>query len=146
MFEEVGLAELFATISTPPEDFRRALDQRCLWVAITTTGRPVGFAMAGTNGGNAHLDELDVDPAHGHRGLGRALVKTFIDWARQHGYAAATLTTQRDVPWNAPFYASLGFEIVSPANLSPALRDLVASEIARGLPREGRVAMHLNLR
>jgi hypothetical protein len=42
------------------------------------------------------------------------------DHARTLGLTSLTLTTFRDVPWNAPFYAKLGFEYV--AELTPELR------------------------
>ena len=40
-----------------------------LWVALTSGGEPVGFALAQSSGGRAHLDELDVLPEHGRRGI-----------------------------------------------------------------------------
>jgi hypothetical protein len=41
------------------------------------------------------------------------------DWAGANGYPAVTLTTFRDVPWNGPFYARLGFRVLDdlPAGL-----------------------------
>ena len=52
-----------------------------------------------------------------------------------------TLTTFRDVPWNMPFYARLGFTVISAAQLSPALRARVQDEARRGLDPLTRVAM-----
>ena len=57
------------------------------------------------------------------------------------GLAAVTLTTFRDVSWNAPFYARLGFRIVEPGSLSPGLVAVVQLEERRGLPAGLRVAM-----
>ena len=34
------------------------------------------------------------------------------EWALTRGHSAVTLTTFRDVPWNGPFYAKLGFQQV----------------------------------
>ncbi len=72
-------------------------------------GRPVGFAAADIRDGYGHLMELDVLPEHaGHR-LGARLVDAVCDWAGAQGCAAVTLSTFRDVPWNAPYYARMGF-------------------------------------
>ena len=96
-------------------------------------------------GDNAHLDELDVHPAHGQRGLGTALVEAVCDWAKASGYRAITLTTLRHIPWNARWYERLGFRVLEEHELSAALRELLREEIQRGLPAEQRVAMRREL-
>lgn len=112
-----------------------------LWVALATDA-PVGFAHAELiEPATAHLEEVDVDPAHGRRGLGTRLVLTLCEWAMSHGYEAVTLTTFRDVPWNMPFYARLGFEVVAGSELTPALRAIVDNEARRGLDPARRVVM-----
>ena len=57
------------------------------------------------------------------------------------GLAAQTLTTFRDVAWNGPYYARLGFTVVPAEALTPGLRELRAAETARGLDRWPRVVM-----
>ncbi len=52
-----------------------------------------------------------------------------------------TLTTYRDVPWNAPYYARLGFEVVADEDLGPGLRAVRELEVERGLDRWPRVVM-----
>ena len=133
-----GLPEVLA----PPDAVAAALARGHLWVAaVTTSDAPVGFAYADVVDGALHLEELDVVPRWGRRGIGAALVAAVIAAARREGLAAVTLTTFRDVPWNAPFYARLGFRVLPPAALSPGLVALLAAEDARGLPRALRVAM-----
>jgi len=56
---------------------------------------------------------------------------------------ALTLTTFRNVPWNAPFYARLGFEKMT--TLTPELRRKREEETAHGFAYETRCAMHLPL-
>jgi hypothetical protein len=63
------------------------------------------------------------------------------DWTRQHACPALTLTTFRDVPWNMPFYARLGFEEIPPDGLSPALRSVLEDEARRGFDLARRVTM-----
>jgi len=102
---------------------------------------PVGFALVELDGNLPHLEEIDVHPLYGRRGVGTALVKAVCAWARDRGYAGITLTTYRDIPWNAPFYASLGFEVLSAVELTPELRERVEAEAARGLDPPCRVVM-----
>jgi GNAT superfamily N-acetyltransferase len=120
---------------------KEALHAGHLWVAMADD-IAVGFAHVEViERETAHLDEIDVDPAHGRRGLGTRLVLHVCDWAAGHGYASVTLTTFRDVPWNMPFYARLGFGIVAPEHLSFALRTVVEDETRRGLDPSRRVVM-----
>jgi GNAT superfamily N-acetyltransferase len=141
LFAGYGLAELFKRVLTPYVALERGQKNGLLWVAVGHRDHPVGFALACEVGSNAHLDELDVDPPHGRRGLGRALVETVCEWASRAGYAAITLTTLNHIPWNAPFYEKLGFRILEPEVLTPHLRELLQTETAHGLPAENRVAM-----
>ena len=60
------------------------------------------------------------------------------------GDGGLTLSTFRDVPWNAPFYAALGFAPI--ASPEPALARLLAREIELGLTAYGaRIAMGVRL-
>jgi GNAT superfamily N-acetyltransferase len=112
-----------------------------VWVALRDDV-PVGFAHVEVMEPNAvHLEELDVHPDHGGRGLGRRLVTEVCQWAGGRGFAAVTLTTFRDVPWNMPFYARLGFEEVGTEALTPALRAVREDEARRGLDWTRRVVM-----
>jgi GNAT superfamily N-acetyltransferase len=142
LFAEFGLADLFGRVLTPLEDLEQGLRMGRLWVATDPDDAPVGFALACVVGGNAHLDEVDVLPEHGRRGVGAALVEAFLGWARESAFPGATLTTLRHVPWNAPFYERLGFRVLGQQELTPALSDLLRLEVERGLPAENRVAMY----
>jgi len=119
---------------------RPAQEAGRLWVAVDKSDGPVGFAFVRELDGVAHLEELDVLPEHGGRGLGSALLDAVNAWAIGR-YAAITLATFRDVPWNAPFYARRGFREIPADELSPGLRDLVTIERSRGLRTDLRVMM-----
>lgn len=112
-----------------------------LWVALNTKREPVGFAHACQIDDQAHLDEMDVHPQFVRRGIGTALVGTVVDWARSQGYDELTLITFRHLPWNAPFYAALGFELVSDDLLGDEMRDLLQQEAKAGLKAANRVCM-----
>lgn len=106
---------------------------------------PVGFARLEELDGQAHLEQLSVHPDAAGAGLGRALVEAALDWARKQGYVSMTLCTFRDVPFNAPFYASCGFDVVPAPD--GELAELRQHEISLGLDSLGRrVAMRAPLR
>ena len=117
-----------------------------LWVAATGDF-PVGFAIVEILAdGLPHLDEIDVDPSHGKRGLGAALVGAVCEWACAGGHPSISLTTFRDIAWNMPFYAHMGFEVVPDGDIGPALREVVDDETARGLDPTTRVVMRYRCR
>jgi GNAT superfamily N-acetyltransferase len=112
-----------------------------LWVALLNDA-PVAFAHVRViEATAAHLEELDVHPEHGRRGLGTRLVMTVCAWAAARGFQSVTLTTFRDIAWNMPFYARLGFEVIPPGELRPALVSLVEDEARRSRVSLIRVAM-----
>lgn len=105
---------------------------------------PVGFARVDEVGSQAHLEQLSVHPDSAGRGIGRSLVHSAIDAARGRGYAWMTLCTFADVPFNAPFYASCGFEEL--AEPGPALGALRIHEAQLGLDGLGRrIVMRIRL-
>jgi putative acetyltransferase len=127
--------------TTSDEILENASRHGRLWVA-RADDIPVGFAHVELLEPEvAHLAEVDVHPLHGRRGLGRRLVQAVCAWAAAGGYRSVTLTTFRDVPWNMPFYARLGFDVIVRAELSPALRSVIEDETRRGLDPTRRVAM-----
>jgi len=144
-FVPYGLGGAMTTVLTPPDVLLEGLHNSRLWVAVTSADRPVGFALATVIDNHAHLDELDVLPEHGQRGLGTLLVETVCQWARDNGWNAVTLSTLSSIPWNAPFYARHGFRILTADELTEALRGLIHEEAERGLPGKDRVIMRRDL-
>jgi ribosomal protein S18 acetylase RimI-like enzyme len=126
--------------ATPTRMFEEAQRVGDLWVA-DVSGKVVGFALTSEIDGNLHLEEVDVLPDHGRRGIGSALVRTVCDAAGDRGLTAVTLTTFRDVAWNRHWYAAMGFRELGADEIGPELQALVASENAAGLRREQRVVM-----
>lgn len=127
--------------STPEGTFHRAQQDGRLWVALADE-IPVGFALVEMLAEDLpHLKEMDVHPYHGRRGLGTALLREVLKWLALLGHQQMTLTTFRNVPWNMPFYARLGFEEIHPAELRPELVAVVRDETGRGLDSAQRVVM-----
>jgi GNAT superfamily N-acetyltransferase len=115
-----------------------------LWVALTAGDQPIGFAMVTDEGNEAMLAEIDVHPDHQKKGLGRRLVLEAVQWAYKAGYQGISLTTFKDIPWNAPFYESIGFRQLNRKELSTNLHSILNNEEKLGLT--GRVAMYLDFR
>ncbi|MFI7451165.1 GNAT family N-acetyltransferase [Nonomuraea sp. NPDC049714] len=102
---------------------------------------PDGFAMIGWVDGNVHLEQLAVHPDRMRRGIGGRLVRAVLDHALAVGAPAVTLTTFRDVPWNAPWYERHGFEVLGEREWGPELRALVEHERELGIEVAPRVVM-----
>ncbi len=129
---------------TPQDAFESAWREGRLLVAADADDRPVGFALWIPLADAAHLDEVDVHPEHGRRGLGAALVRGVQEAVRRRGLPFLTLTTFREVAWNAPFYRRLGFRSLPEEEWTPELRALVLDEDADGLRRADRVVMRID--
>ncbi|KUH40577.1 MULTISPECIES: GNAT family N-acetyltransferase [Streptomyces] len=95
--------------------------------------------------GAAHVEQVSVHPDAARRGLGRALIEELAADTAARGVPALTLTTFRDVPWNAPYYARIGFRVLAAAELTHGLRGIRHAEAAHGLDRWPRVCMRRDL-
>ena len=115
-----------------------------LWVA-EREGQVCGFALATPVERDLFLTEVSVAlPAQG-QGCGRALMQAVLDHARNAArYEAVLLTTDRQLPWNAPFYRRLGFHDVAPP-YSAALQARLLAEVQAGFDPERRCVMAYSL-
>lgn len=132
----------------PPPDAALLLEHVAAgtaWVAVDTgvarDGSPVGYALASVVDGEGHLDQVSVRGGAAGRGVGAGLVAVVVAWSRAAGHPAVTLTTYRDVPWNGPWYARLGFVSIPDAALTPGLRTILDRERELGLVPPVRIAM-----
>ena len=125
--------------SVPVSQLKAAQSDGRLWVACDAGQVPVGFAIARLEGDAGFLQELDVHPDHQRQGLGRRLIDVVIEWSQAQGCRRLTLTTFASVPWNAPYYARLGFRVLESEELSNSLQSQLESEISQGM--KDRVAM-----
>jgi GNAT superfamily N-acetyltransferase len=109
--------------------------------ASGTEGVPVAFLLAEPVDGHLHIAQVSVHPAAAGRRLGAALIEHLAGLAVEQGAAGLTLTTYRDVPWNAPYYRRLGFTEIPEARLNPGLRAIRELERTAGLDSWPRLAM-----
>ena len=129
--------------ATPRHLIEGSLAEGLLFVAAGTDDMPVGFIACHARDADLYLGELDVARTAQGRGIGRALVLHALSAARARGLGGATLTTDRLVPFNAPFYASLGFREV-PRGAGPAALDATRdAEEAAGRDMARRTGMVL---
>ena len=89
-------------------------------MAVDADDRPVAYLISAVVDGCAHVEQVSVAPAHARRGLGAALIDHLAAVAAAEGRPAVTLTTFRDVPWNAPYYERLGFRVIAPPTRAPS--------------------------
>lgn len=115
------------------------------WLA-EVNGLPVGFLLAEAQAESLYIAEFSLHLDWQGKGIGRQLLNEVIQWASEQGYAGVTLTTFRHVPWNAPLYRRMGFEILEEDTLPAALRQKRDEETAHGLAYESRCAMRLPLK
>ncbi|AKF03689.1 GNAT family N-acetyltransferase [Sandaracinus amylolyticus] len=145
LFAPWGLDVLFGSATTPVAILDEARREQRLLLAVDHQDRPIGFALLSRVDWHGHLDELDVHPDHGQRGVGRALVEASIEWARARGLTRLTLATMRDVPFNGPWYLRLGFRELDEREIGPGMRTIFQRELAGGYPVERRVFLARDL-
>lgn len=107
------------------------LDDGLLHVAFDGMRKIVGFCGGREIGGWLHIAEMDVHPDWQRRGIGRRLMEAVLAEGRRRSLRGATLTTDRVAPFNAPFYATLGFDVPAQGEVPPHLREILETEIRR---------------
>lgn len=146
-FRSIGMAWLADASVTPPDIVRRYVDAGTALVAVPPTNGIAGFAFYEVTGDTCYLAELSVVPAYAGRRLGAKLIDRAAARAVRAGAVRMILRTFRDVPWNAPYYARLGFLPVPPTAQTappftqPPLDGIVSSEAAGGLDPTRRMFM-----
>ncbi len=139
VFRAIGMGSVSDMPVTSDETLKAAQKRGHLWVA-EFDGDIAGFALAEMRDGLAHLGEVSVAPQFARKGVGTQLINQVIEWAKSAKSPYLTLTTFRDVPWNAPYYTKLGFSECDAEGFGPDHRD--AFEAGRKLfPDHPRIVM-----
>jgi GNAT superfamily N-acetyltransferase len=145
LFSGLGLIDEALDPSFPLEDLTHLIGIGQAWVTCTTDDVPVGMVLASVRDGAVYIEEMDVLPSHGRRGLGSRMLAFVCEWARSQGYPAVTLSTFRDVPWNGPFYRKRGFRDLLPSEWTPGMRRIREREARHGLSIAARVFMRFEV-
>jgi GNAT superfamily N-acetyltransferase len=140
LFAQIGMTEIAEHEPLSVAELTEYLTSGRVWVVVEDQV-PVGYALVDVVDGNAHLEQLSVDPRHSRRGHGAALLAHACQWALDQAHPAVTLTTFDHVEWNAPYYARHGFEVMTEEELGPELRELRDEETRHGLDPALRVVM-----
>ncbi|WP_155947731.1 GNAT family N-acetyltransferase [Rhizobium sp. 2MFCol3.1] len=141
--EALGISD--AAQALPHDVLRKALEAGLLIVAADSDDRPVGFLAAEEIHDTLYVIELDVSRDWQRKGVGRRLMSHAVEMAKTRRLSALTLTTDRHVPFNAPFYQSIGFQTVGGQDMPPFLWAKIDDEVSNGMDPERRVAMVLTL-
>jgi len=147
-FADFGFPHLAHLPPMPLDKWKGRLAGADIWVvAGDTEGTPApcGFAI-GTDLGDLYwICEISVNPAHGGRGIGKALLDKLVERARWAFHSAIGLSTFRDIPFNAPFYARNGFLEVPAARSEGGESDPASArfwlEVPEGVHPSTRVLM-----
>jgi hypothetical protein len=73
------------------------------------------------------------------------MIEAICEWAGAAGFKTISLSTFRDVPWNAPYYERLGFSIIPEHELTADLMQIQQAETDMGLAVSHRVFMRKQL-
>jgi GNAT superfamily N-acetyltransferase len=139
-FREIGMT-VVASHVPDVAGMRAALEEERLWVTVVGSA-VAGYVSAEVLDRNAHVAQVSVAPDFAGRRLGAAMVELVEEWGRNAGCRATTLTTFRDVAWNAPYYARLGYRVLADDEIGPELAQTMAHEASLpGLDAELRCAM-----
>ena len=145
IFPPGSIPEYIRDDNCPPELLLEGAQNGSLWLAFPEGAEqtPVGFALLCMFEDLALLAQMDVHPDYARQGLGRRMLAEAVRAASRAGFAAMYLTTFARVPWNAPYYARLGFQALQAGEQPPRIREILADEAAAGL--KDRLAMRMAL-
>lgn len=127
LFRPTGLIPDMSTIpeSIPVPVLTDAIEAGMVLVAVTKADdRAVGFALSQIYDRNLYMHQLSVDPEHGRKGIGTRLIQAVFGLAGDHKCTAVSLSTFREIPWNGPFYHSLGFKEIPRKKLADWMLDI----------------------
>jgi GNAT superfamily N-acetyltransferase len=140
LFHSVGMSEV-ADHVPDQQALSRSQQQGLVWVA-EDEGKIAGYIVARVLDGNAHIEQVSVAPTHARRGIGRRLISHLETWGSRTDRPATTLTTFRDVPWNGPYYRTLGYRELSGTEIGPELAAAMRHEASLpGIDASRRCAM-----
>lgn len=140
LFLQTDMPQIGAAEPTDSAALAALLDEGAFWVA-ELDGALVGFLAAGTRQGQYVILQISVARAGQGRGVGARLMEAAMDHGRATGAPDVVLTTFRDIPWNAPWYARFGFSEIPETERSDVVRDMQAHEAANGLDMSRRCAL-----
>ncbi|MDG4822164.1 GNAT family N-acetyltransferase [Asanoa sp. WMMD1127] len=143
LFRTIGMPEIADDDPPTLTELAKYEQAGTAWVATTDDAdHAIAYLVAEEVDGSLHIEQVTVHPSHAHQGIGRRLIDHASEAATARGLAALTLTTFRDVPWNAPYYEQrCGFTAINQHDLTPGLEAIQRREADHGLNRWPRICM-----
>ena len=138
-FADIGMPKV---AYAPPTDIRILQDAArlgYLWGAFLSD-ELTGFILCDHIDDHFLIRQLSVLPGHAGLRIGSHLIEKARQKAKRIGCGRLILSTFRQVPWNAPYYEKLGFEIVSSEDFPDFIHHLRSVE-ARRLDMADRLIM-----
>jgi GNAT superfamily N-acetyltransferase len=96
---------------------------------VAETEEPIGFIYVRDLDDCIHVTQLSVVPEAQGMGAGTGLLNAVATAAKQKNKRGLTLTTFKDVSWNAPYYARRGFHILDDAEMGAGLKATFAKDV-----------------
>ena len=146
IFREFGMDAVADDEPFSAEELTPFISDGRAWVATDGSDLPIAYILVREIDDGAHIEQVSVHDDYARRRIGASLIETVAGWARQRRRRSITLTTFAEVPWNAPYYRTIGFAEVPVADVTPGLREICKEEEARGLTSWPRVVMRRQLR
>lgn len=140
-FAGIGMTAVADDPPPPAEFYRAAIGDGLAWVAPDPDDLPVGYLVGAIVDGGLHVHQVSVVPEAAGQGVGAALIDRAVAEARSRKLAALTLTTFCEVPWNAPYYARLGFTRLPGDGVGPGMAAILDGERRRWPDAWPRTAM-----
>lgn len=138
LFRTVGMDEIAdADVTEVSILLDRALTGR-LFVA-ESAGHLTGFSIFSEVDDVCYLEE--VSTSQSGQGIGRQLIACVENAARARGLDWITLATFREVAWNAPYYARLGFKEWPTQDLPAGHQERYRKQAEYGLDMSKRIFM-----
>ena len=127
-----------------PKIIRKSFDQKLLFV-VEKDLCVAGFLAALLYADFIHIEEVSVRYKSQGKGYGKALVETILNEAQKRSIFSVTLTTDKQLPWNGPFYKRLGFKQLSDNELPDSLKAKLCHERHLSPEPTRRVGMIFNI-
>ncbi len=140
-FADAGVTLPGGDEAIPPCRYDRIFANGVLLVAEAETSLTVGFAASAPLGDSLFLCEMSVLRDWQGRGVGSRLLAGTEDAARSRGLTSVSLTTDRHLAWNAPFYVRRGYRTLDAPEVPADLAGILEREAAAGFDPARRVAM-----
>lgn len=123
------------------QDHLDYVKQQMEWVAVDNDDLPIGFINIQMLDNSLHINEVSVCQTCQGKGIGKQLIQHIIAYAQEQGVHSVSLTTFRDIPWNAPYYQRLGFRLMAESDLSDEIKSILQEEVDAGFNAQDRCAM-----